>query len=915
MLLQLEPFAWLALVAPLTVLFGGTLLAMVLINLLLNYRGSHYTTIGTCLLGIAVFILLELVMGLFIVEFNIVILVFVLPFLLREAISPSGGGQTFAWPQLIQVTENQGYVVEDVLCFQYGNGYAALAALVVTAVTFPSEETQEDEEVVDWLRPLWEEGRCSGVTYTYEVVVEDRVAVHIYAVVEGKDWVQVLGEARRARLVAETSLGREGRVSLEVLEGEALCKVYQSLDFGEIKGAVSSIDAAPELKFLGVVSLQGWLPADVEDLVRQMLAHKIRGTLLMPFMARPLPHLKRLKEHPLLQVDEEHQVRLPRRVEDHLLRDTYQQLEFIQLCEETGCFHTGTTLIIQGASLDKVEAKLRLLDGVLAAFCGTDSVKVMPLKRWRRRWGEFLLRRALFKGQSVSGDQIGRLLQIRNPLPGMPCQVLAPDFSLPPIEDYTPSTLGLGWGLWRENRVQPVILSQRALVLHMVVLGESGFGKTRFVAHLLKEVATSESPPHFLLFDLKGEYSRLVSADCEVVVPGGDVAPLRVSLFDPQGEDPTSYGLRLLGIFQDNLVQTFGERISPLGTRLLREALAKTIRAGPRGWNFSRLFREIDSAASRLRKTVREVGQSAEALKNRLQRFSTGVMGEVLTGPATLDVDQLLKRNLVVDLSVMLQRGCTRADLRLLLNLLLHRVLRQALQRGISVEDRTENIVVVEEANILAKGGGVGGETGLEEIVLLARSAGVGLVLVAQRPTIPEDVLANAGTRVVFRSPWDARLLGRYLNLTEEQENYLKVLPRREALVMVPHSSQAIRLQTPRVEVRIKRCSDGADVSADRTATEENPATRRAHTIAQQLSEETFIALHKLIETNGSETSPSDVVEQELVQRRLAQPKGEGLKVTRLGHQVFLAYIKQAVGGVPEQTNSRQTVCGSEQRR
>jgi hypothetical protein len=68
-------------------------------------------------------------------------------------------------------------------------------------------------------------------------------------------------------------------------------------------------------------------------------------------------------------------------------------------------------------------------------------------------------------------------------------------------------------------------------------------------------------------------------------------------------------------------------------------------------------------------------------------------------------------------------------------------------------------------------------------MILTARGFGEGLILVAQRPTISSFVLANAGTKVVFRSPYDAKRVAEFMGLNEEQQDTVKSLRKFEAVV------------------------------------------------------------------------------------------------------------------------------------
>ncbi|WXG45208.1 MAG: hypothetical protein WED05_00520 [Candidatus Atabeyarchaeum deiterrae] len=79
---------------------------------------------------------------------------------------------------------------------------------------------------------------------------------------------------------------------------------------------------------------------------------------------------------------------------------------------------------------------------------------------------------------------------------------------------------------------------------------------------------------------------------------------------------------------------------------------------------------------------------------------------------------------------------------------------------------------------------------------MVERALGEGMILVSPRPTISENILANSGTKVIFKCPYDSKRVARFLNLSEQQEMFLKVLPRREAIVTVPDFPYPFRIRT-----------------------------------------------------------------------------------------------------------------------
>jgi len=115
----------------------------------------------------------------------------------------------------------------------------------------------------------------------------------------------------------------------------------------------------------------------------------------------------------------------------------------------------------------------------------------------------------------------------------------------------------------------------------------------------------------------------------------------------------------------------------------------------------------------------------------------------------------------------------------------------------------------------------MGDFTAVEDMVLTARGFGEGLVLVAQRPTISSFILANAGTKVIFRSPYDSRKVGEFMGLNEAQQEAVKSLKKFEAVVTTvqggPYRVSTPKPLSPRGEVEAPRMRRGREEVAQRS--------------------------------------------------------------------------------------------------
>jgi len=356
--------------------------------------------------------------------------------------------------------------------------------------------------------------------------------------------------------------------------------------------------------------------------------------------------------------------------------------------------------------------------------------------------------------------------------------------------------------------------------MHMVVLGETGFGKSTLIESLLTQIWSLHPTLPWLVFDLKGEYLQRLQHINGIVVlkPGlkktevytnrkikGDFGagysvtfmPLRVDLLDVKGRDrrdETENGVitRIFTLLKESLASTFKEssELSPLMEKTLLKSLHGAYSAYQGGGGFlDLLISEIEDYAEQEGRSRgrSDIVRSSEALINRIERFRRGYLEDVLnSGEGTLTPTLISHSRVIIDLSECIPQGTTE-DLRLLLNIIIEKVLEEAIRKGLTQAHDIRHITVVEEANLLVPEvlhrKTTGDITPTEEMFLISRGYGEGFILAAQRPTISSFTLSNAGTKVIFRIPSDTKRIRELLGINEVGENTIKNLQKFEAFV------------------------------------------------------------------------------------------------------------------------------------
>jgi hypothetical protein len=405
-----------------------------------------------------------------------------------------------------------------------------------------------------------------------------------------------------------------------------------------------------------------------------------------------------------------------------------------------------------------------------------------------------------------------------------------PAFRVPPRDELDSGEVTIGEVMSVENEISPLKLKLEDLMLHTVIFGETGFGKTRLIMKLLQEA--SKHKIAWTIIEMKGEYKPLTKLIRRVVYlrPGSDIAPLKLSLFDPQGEDPEIHAKKIFTILKETFSTLFTDQNRDLSAQMERvfyEALVSYLttsspnEADTQRRLESQLHTMTTASCSSSRSTslrtwlgfnewlknyaerhglsaMPQINSTIQALLNRLNSFTRAPLSDVFNHQeSNTNFNDLVKRRAIIDLSEIKRNG-TSEDLRLISNIIAKYVATAAQQRGI--QNQLKHLLIIDDAldvvpEILTKK--TTAEIGItEQMVLLLRTTGQGVIIATQRPNISQNIVANSATKIFLRTTVDSDKAAKWLNLNEEQTNYLKVMPKREAIIATPRFSGPIRIRT-----------------------------------------------------------------------------------------------------------------------
>lgn len=406
----------------------------------------------------------------------------------------------------------------------------------------------------------------------------------------------------------------------------------------------------------------------------------------------------------------------------------------------------------------------------------------------RRAMVRVLRRDAVGRTKVLSSRQVSLLVHLpQQAQPGV-CRKYSAEFEVPP-ERLT--EIALFKAMKNDRVLYPVGIDLYHLTTHMVVVGQTGKGKTRFVGNLLQQVQ-KHPDVGITILDWKGEYRSLMNT---VYAVGTEDCPLRINLFETHGmKNAEEYVQDLVGLLRELMGANVESSLSTQMERILRESLVVYLRRG------SGNYEEYEAFLHRwIRDHEEQFSQPESSIAGLINRFGglfRGRLGRVFNTQATTrDLSALLRDRVCFDLSKL--AAYSKEDARLFLNTLLM-VLRTYLFQDSS--DRLRYLVVAEEAQYLVPEVFAKRSTAeaspAEDIALFQRAYGVGLVAVSTRPNlISRNILANSGCKILFQCPLDSNLLGDMVNLSPEQRQYLSQMPDRVVLAQLPWFEHPFKAQ------------------------------------------------------------------------------------------------------------------------
>ncbi|GAA1927477.1 hypothetical protein GCM10009716_39370 [Streptomyces sodiiphilus] len=404
----------------------------------------------------------------------------------------------------------------------------------------------------------------------------------------------------------------------------------------------------------------------------------------------------------------------------------------------------------------------------------------------------------------------------RRELPGVR-QIERADF------DLTPECTGdmmLGAVLDEADRAAGDLrIPAASLNRHTLVAGATGSGKSQTVRHILESLHDAGTP-WLVIEPAKAEYGAIAGrlagrGEVTVIRPGSpDDVPLGINPLEPEQGFPLQAHIDLmralfLASFEasDPFPQVLSQSLVQCYEELGWDLALSTRRGLPRAPRYPDLG-DVQRAALQVIDAVgygKEVADNVRGfVKVRLGSLRLGTTGRFFEAKTPLDIAELLKRNVVLEIEDI-GNDQDKAFfigavlIRLYEHLRVHRTAPAGAEQGL------RHVTVVEEAHRLLKNALPGSPAAhavelFGSLLAEVRAYGEGILVAEQIPSkLLPDVIKNTAVKIVHRLPAgdDRTAVGATMNLNAPQSRHLVSLPPGRAAVFVDGMDRPVRVSIP----------------------------------------------------------------------------------------------------------------------
>ncbi len=346
---------------------------------------------------------------------------------------------------------------------------------------------------------------------------------------------------------------------------------------------------------------------------------------------------------------------------------------------------------------------------------------------------------------------------------------------------------------------RPFYLSLEDLEKHMFICGATGTGKSNFLQHFLINLTRRYKIP-FMLVEFKGEYHFLQRKieDLLIVRPGENFS---INIFNPGNSLPEVHAERVFDILKSGKFLDTTEEYSPQMEKVLVDILTKVCENNQfQSWKG--FYKYCKGYAQNKKNKIPMLSQTIISITNRIRRFSLGPLKALFDTEHKIKTETLFSRNILIDLSSIIRLGGEKEDALFFLNMILKYLWDRNLTRGAYNFQGIKHITIIEDSQYFAPKDLTRKNkltTYLEDIALLQRGTGECLISLATHPDISEEILANCGVLICFKTHIEKEFLCKLLNLDVENEDYLSILKKGQCIARVNSIERPFLLKVPHI--------------------------------------------------------------------------------------------------------------------
>jgi len=342
-------------------------------------------------------------------------------------------------------------------------------------------------------------------------------------------------------------------------------------------------------------------------------------------------------------------------------------------------------------------------------------------------------------------------------------------------------------------------LSLEDLEKHMFVCGATGTGKSNFLQHFLINFTQRYKIP-FLLVEFKGEYHFLQRKieDLLIIRPGENFS---INIFIPGDSLPEVHAERIFDILKSGKFLDEKAEFSPQMEKVLVEILTKVCQ-NKKFQSWQGFYDYCKGYAKNKKDEIPMLSQTLISITNRIRRFSLGSLKALFDTEHKIKTEGLFERNILIDLSSIIRLGGEKEDALFFLNMILKYLWDKNLTRGAYNFQGIKHITIVEDTQYFAPKDLTRKNkltSYLEDIALLQRGTGECLISLATHPDISEEILANCGVLICFKTHMAKDFLCKLLNLDIKHESYLSILKKGQCIVRVNSIERPFLLKVPHI--------------------------------------------------------------------------------------------------------------------